>query len=75
MICEQCKLEGKTSTIQVGPTSSTCVYSPAFYDERGRLHQHDANSHTTQYVCSNGHHFSKTERYTCPLCEEEKNGS
>lgn len=65
MICEECSKEGKTSNVYVESCSSTLLYSPPFYDEQGRYHDHDPNTVTTLYHCSNGHNFAHRSKPKC----------
>ena len=55
MICPECAKVGMTSRVYPGVGSQTLVYYPPFYDEQGRYHDHDRNTTTTDYTCSNGH--------------------
>jgi hypothetical protein len=65
MICQECKTEGKKSRVYEGPSSTTCMYSPPFYDEDGKHHDHDPNTSTTSFSCSNGHKWSESSRGSC----------
>lgn len=68
MICEQCKKEGKTSTVHLQSSSSTLLAFTPYYDEKGVYHSHDPNTHTMQYQCSNGHFFTEESKAKCPNC-------
>lgn len=58
VICPACKREGQLSMVSCGPTISTSVHAPGYYDENGVWTQPpDPNTHTTRYRCSNGHFF------------------
>lgn len=65
MICEQCKAEGKTSTVIEGMNSTTAAGYTPYYDEGGKYHYHNPNVTIYAYRCSNGHEFSKYERDVC----------
>lgn len=65
MICEQCKEEGKKSTVTPGASSVTVLVPNNYYDEAGNFHQHDGNTTTTPYRCSNGHKWSDKKQSTC----------
>jgi len=41
------------------------MYSPPFYDEEGKYHDHDPNSSSTSYSCSNGHTWAESSRSSC----------
>ena len=43
----------------------TAMASAPFYDEKGEYHNHDLNTQTTGYSCSNGHRFVIAARATC----------
>lgn len=63
MICEQCKNEGKTSTIHepMGGSTTLMAFSPGYYDEQGKYHAtKNPNKTTYDYRCSNGHSWSET---------------
>jgi hypothetical protein len=55
MKCSECVKEGRTSFVYVGMSTVTAMYFPPFYDEQGVFHNHDGNTRTTSYNCSNGH--------------------
>ncbi len=65
MICKECKKKGLKSKIYPGVGSRTLLYCPPFYDEEGKLHDHDANTTTTDYFCSNGHKWSEKTTGSC----------
>jgi hypothetical protein len=65
MICPQCREAGKKSRVYVGGNYTTCMYSPPFYDEEGRYHNHDPNSTTTDYTCSNGQSWQSVGKTGC----------
>ena len=65
VICPECAKEGKKSFVYPGPTMSTLMYCAPFYDEEGKLHHHDCNSHTTTYTCSNNHTWTVCKKGSC----------
>ena len=71
MICEKCKVEGLKSYVYVGCSSVTLMYSPSYYDKDGNYHSHDFNWSTTEYSCSNGHHFTVRSKMGCKTCGVE----
>lgn len=65
MKCEICVAHGLKSIVNVGISTSTAMWCPPFYDEEGRFHDHDMNTTTTQYSCSNGHEWAEASKPTC----------
>ena len=65
MKCSDCVEEGKRSKIYIGGSSSTLLGWLSHYDEDGNRHDHDPNSYSTDYRCSNGHTWTKTTRHIC----------
>lgn len=65
MICPTCKKEGKKSKVFIGVGMTTMLYCQPFYDEDGKYHHHDLNTTTTQYTCSNKHHWSEKTQSEC----------
>lgn len=55
MFCPDCVKEGKRSRVYPDLSSVTLMHGVTFWDEGGRLHQHDPNITTTGYTCSEGH--------------------
>lgn len=46
----------------------TCASFPPYYDEGGKYHNHDPNTFSQSWECSNGHHGtvkSKSGWYCC----------
>lgn len=68
MICEYCRVKGKESRVIISPDWVTLVYSPPFYDEEGRFHNHDPNSATAYYSCTNGHCWRGPLQRACTTC-------
>ena len=69
MKCSFCVKEGRRSKVRVGPTSTTLVGHTPYYDEDGVYHSHDLNIHTTEYWCSNGHSWTRSNLRKCPSCD------
>lgn len=65
MICPVCKEQGLKSTVQTSGTMSTLMGYMPYYDEDGRLHNHDDNSRITEGKCSNGHSFTYRHENSC----------
>ena len=65
MICPECKRQGLKSRVYVGTSSVTLMYSAPFYDEEGKYHDHDPNTRTTSYSCSNGHKWVESSCGSC----------
>ena len=66
MICPECKEQGLKSKIyQHGMGSTTLMWCPPFYDEDGQHHNHDSNTTTQGYRCSNGHEWVKKSSGSC----------
>ena len=70
MKCPECEASDKRSTVVVGPTVTTLMAGYEYYDEDGKYHSHDPNTHTTQYCCSNGHRWAEDRKSLCPACVE-----
>ena len=66
MRCFYCQQEGKKSTLNPGPQSTTCMSCPSYFDEEGVWHNHDSNQLTTCYTCSNGHAYKEVTYRVCP---------
>jgi hypothetical protein len=58
--CPECIKEGKKSKVYIGCTTSTLIAPVQYYDEDGNYHSSNPNTMTTQYSCSNGHHWSES---------------
>jgi hypothetical protein len=69
MICPKCQLEGLTSRVVMGLSSSTLVHHPGYHDEEGVYHLHDRNSRRTRWRCTNGHTGTKHHQNRCPAPE------
>ena len=68
MKCAECETLGKRSRVVVGGSRTTLLgYSP-YYDEEGLYHNHDPNTITTEYCCSEGHVWERRSKRQCPSC-------
>ena len=66
MICPKCKELGLKSTIQMSQGGiSTLMAADYHYDEEGKQHCHDPNSHTSVCYCSNGHTITRVTYREC----------
>lgn len=72
MIYPVCKKEKKKSKVFVGVLLRTSMANIPFYDEKGRLHNHNDNITTTSYECSNNHKFEIKTKTVCPTCGHNK---
>ena len=59
MLCPECQKLGLKSKACPGPGTTTLMYCPPFYDEEGRLHDHDSNVMRQGFTCSRGHSWNK----------------
>lgn len=57
-ICPICKVLKKKSIVHGGVVMSTLMCTSSYYDEDGKYHYNDPNTHTYSYSCSNGHVFT-----------------
>lgn len=69
MICSKCKDLGLKSRVTSGFGFSTAMYCAPYYDEEGVYHNHDANNHSWNYSCSNGHNFAISGHNKCCSCD------
>jgi RNA polymerase subunit RPABC4/transcription elongation factor Spt4 len=69
MKCPVCVEKNLKSNVYVGMSTSTAMYCAPYYDEDGKYHSHDGNTHTTSYSCSNGHTWAESNTGTCPSCD------
>jgi hypothetical protein len=74
MICPECKKEGLKSKVYPGPLITTMMWCPPFYDEDGKLHNHDSNTSTTSCRCSNGHTWVDSSIGSCWCGWPEEDG-
>jgi len=69
MKCPACVSEGLKSIVHPGPSSTTLMGFPTYYDEDGVFHSHNGNDITTDYTCSNGHQWTEHTTTPCPNCD------
>ncbi len=50
------------------------MHCPSYYDEDGKLHNHDSNTSSTSMSCSNGHRLNITFSKKCSNCDWGNNG-
>ena len=65
LICPVCQEDNQTSKVTEQGSSTTCLYCEPFYDEEGNYHNHDRNTTTTVFKCSNGHTFVRKGHAGC----------
>lgn len=65
MKCPECVKEGLKSTVHSHGGMTTLLYCAPYYDEEGNYHDHDWNTTTNSYECSNGHKFSTKHSGSC----------
>lgn len=65
MKCSKCVEMGLRSIVQSGFVMSTCMYFAPFYDEDGNYHNHDNNTQTQNWNCSNNHYWTTTQGGSC----------
>lgn len=69
MICQQCQQEGKRSTVTApGCGVTTAMMGHDYYDEAGKYHNHDPNTTSVTYHCSNGHQWISAYKTKCRSC-------
>lgn len=69
MKCEECVAAGQKSTIHIGQSYTTAMWSSPYYDEDGKYHHHDLNNTTTTLTCSKGHTWKSVSRPRWMCCE------
>ena len=65
MICPTCEAAGQKSVVTEGPSMSTAMHCPPFYDEEGKRHVHNSNTRRTDYSCSRGHRWTESHKGRC----------
>jgi len=66
MICPYCQEAGEKSCVYPSAYGfSTAMYCQPYYDEEGKYHNHDSNSHSTPYTCSKGHSWTEIAGNKC----------
>ena len=66
MKCEECVEAGLKSRVTGGGGSRTLLGHSPYYDEDGIYHNHDPNTITRSYSCSNGHRWVTKGKGECP---------
>lgn len=70
MKCPVCAEQNLKSSVHPdGFGAVTAMYCAPWYDEEGRYHKHDMNTHTRGYSCSLGHRWVVSSGSKCPSCE------
>jgi len=67
-ICPFCAREGLKSRLMTGGGSVTAMAYTSYYDEEGRLHNHDPNTRRNGFRCTNGHIFDHKHTGACRNC-------
>lgn len=66
MKCPECERLDLRSRVNVPMGSMVMAMAcPSYYDEDGKYHNHDFNSATSEYSCSQGHRWVQTTRGRC----------
>lgn len=69
MKCIKCVEQGlKSKLYNLGSSITLMGWSP-YFDEEGIYHNHNPNTRTTTYECSNGHYFNVAGHDKCPNCD------
>jgi hypothetical protein len=67
MKCQKCVEAGLRSRVDApGYGVVTAMACPRFYDEDGAYHDHDSNSRSELWRCSNGHCWTRICVNRCP---------
>lgn len=72
MKCPFCQEENKESNVYPGYGGSTLLGHTPYYDKDGMYHNHDPNTHTREYKCSNGHRWEERGKHQCSSCDYGK---
>jgi hypothetical protein len=70
LLCKECQAQGHKSVVYEGHSYTTLAGFQVFYDQDGFRHEHDPNSTTTNYTCSNGHAWSTKTYSKCQTCDD-----
>jgi hypothetical protein len=66
MRCPVCEPEKVKHTVQQGFSRSTLLGGSApYYDEDDKVHNHDPNTSSVTYECSNGHKWTVKAGHSC----------
>jgi hypothetical protein len=60
--CPECEKTGQTSQVRGHGGISTMAYCNNYWDENGKYIINMCNTCTHDYSCSNGHHWSESEK-------------
>lgn len=63
--CPVCRERGLKSMVYPQGGSVTLMNCPSFYDEDGKYHAHDSNTHSAAYTCSLGHAWERNFSGEC----------
>jgi hypothetical protein len=67
--CWQCQHAGLKSKVHYEGSSGTALSRPrSYWDEEGRLHNHNSNKTKHTYHCSEGHVWNEEETFPCQTC-------
>ncbi len=66
MKCHFCLKEGLKSVLYPGASMTTLMGFGKWYDEDGNLHNHDGNTVTSPFHCSEGHYYHTKGHNPCP---------
>jgi len=66
MRCPICEGAGQVSKVYCHGGGTTLMAYTVYYDEDGVLHDHDPNTHTDSYSCSEGHAWTEKRIKQCP---------
>lgn len=66
MLCPECRKQGLRSEVYPsGPGTTTLMWCSPFYDEEGRMHDHDLNTTYQGFTCSNAHSWDEAIGHKC----------
>jgi len=66
MKCSECEESNQVSKVYMQGGSTTLMAYTTYWDEEGIYHDHDPNTHTRSYTCSNGHSWTIKRINPCP---------
>jgi hypothetical protein len=75
MKCPICKEKDLKSKVYSKGSSTTLMGYSSYYDEEGVYHNHDPNTHTSYYNCSEGHEWIEKYKSKCSSCDYGKEES
>ena len=67
MICAECQKAGERSVVRFRAVQ-TALPVDSYFDEDGKLHNHNPNSMTTFFTCSRGHTWNTVQAASCSVC-------